>query len=62
MTEPGGGFLRRNDPAAGRWHSRDVRAIAAARGLDEVAPYFIDAERRRAGRGATGTTACRSAA
>ena len=44
LTEPGGGFLRRNDPAAGRWYSRDVQAIAADRGLAEVAPYFIDAD------------------
>ncbi len=43
VSEPGGFFLRRNDPAAGRWHSRDVEAIAAARGLSGVAPYFIDA-------------------
>ena len=43
MTEPGGGFLRHNDPAANHWYSRDVRAIAAARGLSHVAPYFIDA-------------------
>lgn len=45
MTEPGGAFLRANDPASERWFSRDVAAIAAARGLDRVAPYFIDAER-----------------
>ena len=44
ITEPGGGFLRRNDPGADRWYSRDVAAIAAARGLDDVAPYFIDAD------------------
>ncbi|WP_435536144.1 SURF1 family protein [Azospirillum sp. ST 5-10] len=44
VSEPGGGFLRANDPAAGRWYSRDVAAIAAARGLGEVAPYFIDAD------------------
>lgn len=43
LSEPGGGFLRRNDPAADRWHSRDVAAIAAKRGLTNVAPYFIDA-------------------
>lgn len=45
LSEPGGGFLRRNDPAANRWHSRDVSAIAAARGLpaDRTAPYFVDA-------------------
>jgi surfeit locus 1 family protein len=44
MTEPHGGFLRHNDPAANRWYSRDVQAIAAARGLRNVAPYFIDVE------------------
>ena len=43
-SEPGGGFLRSNDPAAGRWYSRDVAAIAVARGLGEVAPYFVDAD------------------
>jgi len=44
LTEPGGAFLRRNEPAAGRWFSRDVQAIAAARGLAPAAPYFIDAD------------------
>lgn len=44
ITEPEGGFLRSNDPAAGKWYSRDVGAIAAARGLDNAAPYFIDAD------------------
>ncbi len=44
MTEPKGGFLRANDPAAERWYSRDVSAIAAARGLTQIAPYFIDAD------------------
>lgn len=43
VSEPGGGFLRSNDPAANRWYSRDVAAIAKARGLTGVAPYFIDA-------------------
>ncbi len=43
-TEPGGGFLRSNDPAANRWYSRDVAAIARARGLGAVAPFFVDAE------------------
>ena len=42
ISEPGGGFLRRNDPAADRWFSRDVQAIAAARGLPNVAPFFVD--------------------
>lgn len=44
VSEPGGGFMRRNDPAADRWHSRDVAAIAQARGLGDVLPYFVDAE------------------
>ncbi|HVJ00193.1 MAG TPA: SURF1 family protein [Sphingomonas sp.] len=44
-TEPGGAFLRSNDPAANRWYSRDVAAIARAQGLGHVAPYFIDAGR-----------------
>jgi len=43
MSEPRGAFLRRNDPGADRWYSRDVQAIAAARGLSKVAPFFIDA-------------------
>ena len=43
MTEPKGGFLRDNDPQHNRWHSRDVQAIARARGLYNVAPYFVDA-------------------
>lgn len=46
LSEPGGGFLRSNDPAADRWYSRDVAAIATARQLRApVANYFIDAER-----------------
>ncbi|KQP23521.1 SURF1 family protein [Pseudorhodoferax sp. Leaf267] len=51
ISEPHGGFLRKNDPAANRWHSRDVAAIAAARGLPagRVAPYFVDAEATPAG-------------
>ncbi|MDX3810267.1 SURF1 family protein [Bosea thiooxidans] len=44
LGEPGGGFLRGNDPAGGRWYSRDVTAIAQARGLGAVAPYFVDAD------------------
>lgn len=44
VTEPSGGFLRSNDPAGNRWYSRDVVAIAAAKGLHNVAPYFIDAD------------------
>lgn len=44
FSEPGGGPLRANDPAAERWYSRDIEAIAGARGLDRVAPFFIDAD------------------
>jgi surfeit locus 1 family protein len=44
ISEPGGGFLRKNDPLGNRWYSRDVQAIAAAHGLSDVAPYFIDAD------------------
>jgi surfeit locus 1 family protein len=54
MTEPGGGFLRHNDPAANRWYSRDVQAIAAARGLKNVAPFFIDADAAPAASGSGG--------
>lgn len=44
ITEPEGAFLRANDPAANRWYSRDVMAIAKARGLGRTAPYFVDAD------------------
>lgn len=44
LTEPEGAFLRSNDPAGNRWYSRDVQAIAAARGLGPVAPVFLDAD------------------
>ncbi len=36
--------MRPNDRAQNHWYSRDVAAIAAARGLKDVAPYFIDVE------------------
>ncbi|MBY5333643.1 SURF1 family protein [Rhizobium leguminosarum] len=44
MTEPTGSLLQSNDPAADRWYSRDVAAIAEKRGVNTVAPYFIDAD------------------
>ncbi|TQF27241.1 surfeit locus 1 family protein [Bradyrhizobium sp. UNPF46] len=44
ITEPKGGFLRNNVPQHNRWYSRDVAAIAAARGLQNVAPFFVDAD------------------
>jgi len=57
LTEPKGGFLRKNDPAGERWFSRDVQAIAAARGLGDVAPYFVDAEAAPAQPGTPATDA-----
>ncbi|WP_369751564.1 MULTISPECIES: SURF1 family protein [unclassified Pandoraea] len=46
MPEPGGGFLRKNAPSENLWYSRDVAAIATARGLTsaDVAPFFVDAD------------------
>ncbi|QYA13424.1 SURF1 family protein [Rhizobium sp. AB2/73] len=44
ISEPKGTLLRSNVPADERWYSRDVAAIAEARGLQNVAPYFIDAD------------------
>lgn len=44
LTEPGGRVLRPNRPEQDRWYSRDVAAIARARGLASVPPYFIDAD------------------
>jgi surfeit locus 1 family protein len=43
-SEPAGRILRPNEPARERWFSRDVAAIASARGLADVAPFFIDAD------------------
>lgn len=44
VSEPKGGFLRDNDPVAGRWFSRDVGAIAKSKVVEKAAPYFIDAD------------------
>ncbi len=44
MTEPGGRFLRPNRPLDDAWYSRDVAAIATARKLGRVAPFFVDAD------------------
>lgn len=45
LTEPGGSLLQHNDPASGRWYSRDVAALSAAAHLEgtAAAEYFIDA-------------------
>lgn len=37
-------FSQPNEPAKDKWHLRDVQAIAAAKGLYDVAPYFVDQE------------------
>lgn len=43
LSEPGGSLLQANVPGGDRWFSRDVPAIAAARGLQgPVAPFFVD--------------------
>jgi len=46
LSEPGGRFLRPNEPLEDRWFSRDVAAIAEARNLPagKLVPYFIDAD------------------
>lgn len=44
LSEPGGAALRANKPAADRWYSRDVPAIAAARGIRETPDLFLDAD------------------
>lgn len=44
LSEPDGGFLRGNDPAGGRWYSRDVGAMGQALGLTRLAPFFLDAD------------------
>ncbi len=53
LTEPDGTLLQNNNPASGRWYSRDVQAMAKHQGLMRigvapgvpgaaVAPYFVD--------------------
>jgi surfeit locus 1 family protein len=48
VSEPDGGFLRANRPQESRWYSRDIKAIAKALDLGQVAPFFIDVEVDRA--------------
>lgn len=45
LSEPGGRFLRPNDPERNLWYSRDVAAMGELLKLPEgqLAPYFIDA-------------------
>ncbi len=42
VSEPGGGFLRENNPANNKWYSRDVAAIATRLELQDALPFFID--------------------
>ncbi len=42
--EAGGLFLRTNDPAAGRWYSRNIPEITQVSGLSNVAPFYVDAD------------------
>jgi surfeit locus 1 family protein len=44
LNEKSSSMLRKNDPARNFWYSRDLVAIAQARGLPTVAPFFIDVE------------------
>ncbi|ASJ75686.1 hypothetical protein IMCC3135_28170 [Granulosicoccus antarcticus IMCC3135] len=47
LSEPVGGFLRKNAPEAGRWYSRDTAAIAQTMKLaGPIAPFFVDVESR----------------
>jgi surfeit locus 1 family protein len=42
LSEPKGRLLRENEPAADRWFSRDVAAIAMRLQLTHAEPYFVD--------------------
>ena len=37
-------FTPADDPASGKWFTRDVAAIAKAEGLERTAPFFVDAD------------------
>jgi surfeit locus 1 family protein len=40
--ETRGPFMPENEPAAERWFTRDIAAMARARGLERAAPFWID--------------------
>jgi surfeit locus 1 family protein len=42
--DAGAWFTPENVPAQNRWFTRDPQAIAAARGLDRVAPFYVEAD------------------
>lgn len=45
MSESNGFFPRKNDPENNSWYSRELPAMAQKIGLQNVAPYFIDADK-----------------
>jgi surfeit locus 1 family protein len=53
LSEPRGGFLHHNQPAADRWYSRDVAAIAARRGQAALPQIFVDAQQEMPGHAGT---------
>jgi len=44
LSEGAGFWPRRNNPARNRWYSRQLDAFATMHHLENVAPYFIDAD------------------
>lgn len=42
--ETGGLFLRTNDPQNNRWYSRNIAQIAETKQIENVAPFYIDAD------------------
>ncbi|WP_395327815.1 SURF1 family protein [Novosphingobium sp. BL-8H] len=48
--EPKGSLLQSNQPQVDRWYSRDVNAMAQARGIGAVVPAFVDAQVEQANR------------
>jgi surfeit locus 1 family protein len=43
-TETGGLFLRENDLASQRYYRRDIAQIAESKGINDAAPFYIDAD------------------
>ncbi len=43
VTEPDGTLLQANDPAGGRWYSRDVAALSRDVEIESRANWFVDA-------------------
>ncbi len=49
LSEPPKAFLRYNDPENNRWYSRNIDQMARAKGLTDIAPYFVDADKSHSG-------------